>query len=242
LVFLGVFALGSRLLAQNLPSVAKNLEIADSEASFGDIISETEEGLYRSSDPYDSNMVGVASDSSVLIFGRPGDSIFPVVFSGEAMVKVSDKNGEIKKGDYITSSTDPGTGQKAVSSGFVLGRAEEDFSGESGLVKVEVNIQHVDLDPTKVSPLGLFTRVMNALGEPENVPEVLRYIFAALLGGGSFFAGFFAFVKSLQRGVEAVGRNPLAKESIRFAMFLNLTGIVILTLAGLGLTMFIILY
>jgi len=39
-----------------------------------------------------------------------------------------------------------------------------------------------------------------------------------------------------------MGRNPLAKESIRMAMILNLIGILILTMAGLGLALFVILY
>ena len=62
------------------------------------------------------------------------------------------------------------------------------------------------------------------------------------MGGGSFIIGFFSFIKAQREGVAAIGRNPLAKESVKAAMILNLIGIFILTLAGLGLALFVILY
>ena len=45
-----------------------------------------------------------------------------------------------------------------------------------------------------------------------------------------------------QQLIEAIGRNPLAKSSIQIAILLDLTGILVLTAAGVGLALFIILY
>jgi len=42
--------------------------------------------------------------------------------------------------------------------------------------------------------------------------------------------------------VTGISRNPLAKKSIQSAMILNLIGILILTLAGLALAVFVIIY
>jgi len=241
-IFFGLFVLNRGLFAQGISSIAKNLEVADSGARAGDIISKTEKGLFRSDIPYDSNIVGIVGKSPILVFGKPSAATLPIIFSGEALVRVSNINGEIKKRDFITSSKKPGVGQKATQSGFIIGKALEDFNQKEGLVKTEMNIKYVEITPTKFLSMSIFGRIMDKLRKPQNIPEVLRYIFAVLLGGGSFFAGFFAFVRALQGGVEATGRNPLAKSSIRFAMILNLLGIMILTLAGLGLTFFIILY
>lgn len=230
------------VLAQGPSSIARNFEVADPEAKVGDIVSQTKEGLFRSKIPYDENIVGVIEETPVLVFGKPTTTTLPIVFFGETLVKVSNKNGEIKKGNFITPSNKSGVGQKATQSGFVIGKALEDFNQEEGLIRAEINIQYLNITPIGVLTRGIFGKIVEQLGRPENFPEVLRYIFALLLGGGSFFAGFFAFVGALRKGVEAIGRNPLAKNSIRLAMILNLIGVIILTLAGLGLSLFVILY
>ena len=213
-----------------------------SEVKIGDIVSKTDQGIFRSNIAYDRDIVGIVAESPILVFGKPTTTTLPVIYLGEALVKVSNKNGEIKKRDFITSSEKPGIGQKATQSGIVIGKALEDFNQEEGLIKAEINIQYADINPGKISPLGIFTNIIGQLGTGENLPETLRYIFAILLAAGSFFVGFFAFVTALQKGVEATGRNPLAKNSIRFAMILNILGIIILTLAGLGLAFFVIIY
>lgn len=242
LIFSGFFGFYGIALSQKSPSIAKNLEVTDPESKIGDIVSKADQGIFRSSVSYDRDIVGIVGESPLLVFGKPTTTTLPVIYLGEALVKVSNKNGEIKKRDFITSSEKPGIGQKATQSGIVIGKALEDFNQEEGLIKAEINIQYADIGPSKVSLLNIFTNIIGQLGTGENLPETLRYILAILLAAGSFFIGFFAFVTALQKGVEATGRNPLAKNSIRFAMILNLSGIIILTLAGLGLAFFVIIY
>lgn len=239
IIFLILFSF--QAFADNLSFIAKNLEIDDEQAEIGDIISQTEQGLVRSALPYDENMIGVIAENPIIVFGKPNDQTKEIVSLGETMVKVTDVNGEIKKGDFITSSEIAGKGQKADQSGFIIGRALENLNNNEDMIRVEINIQYQHaLDGFSVS--GVLGPIWKQLGTPENIPEVLRYIFALILGGGSFFAGFVAFIKSLRKGVESLGRNPLAKKSINTAIILNLAGILILTLAGLGLSLFVILY
>ena len=222
--------------------IAKNLEVADREVKVGDIVSQTKDGIFRSSTPYDEKMLGVIGENPVLVFGKATTTTFPVVTAGETLVRASNLNGQIKKGDFLTSSSKPGLAQKATQSGFVVGKALEDFDKDEGLVLAEINIQYQYFPSGKVSPKNVLENILSQMGRPENFPQVLRYIFALLVGGGSFFAGFFSFGRALSRGVEAIGRNPMAKRSIQLAMFLNLTGIALLTLAGLGLAFFVIIY
>jgi len=241
LLFL-LFFFANFVFSQELSLIAKNLKVADKEAKPGDIISQTKEGLFRSKIPYDQNIIGVVGEKPILVFGKETENTLPIVTYGETLIRVSNKNGEIKKGDFITSSENPGVGQKATESGFIVGKALENFNQEEGLIKAQINIQFQYITPF-VSPVTtVLGKIWEQMGKPENFPEVLRYIFAILIGGGSFFAGFYFFIKTLQRGIEAMGRNPLAKKSIQLTMIFNLSGVIILTLAGLGLALFVILY
>ncbi len=242
LIFFWLFISIEIVLAQGLPSMARNLEIDDPEAKTGDIISRTKDGLFRSNIPYDQNIIGVIGETPILVFGKPTTTTLPIVFSGETLAKASNINGEIKRGDFITSSDKSGVGQKATQSGFVIGKTLEDFNQEEGLITLVVNIQYVNIPEGKFTFGGVVQEIISGLKMPENIPEVLRYFFAILLGGGSFFIGFFSFAKSLRDGVTGISRNPLAKKSIQSAMILNLIGILILTMAGLALALFVILY
>jgi len=244
LTFLAFFVCGGVVLAQELPLIARNLEVADSEARIGDIVSQAKEGLIRSSSAYDENIIGVVAENPIMVFGKETATTLKIVSFGETLTKVSNINGEIKKGDFITSSDKPGVGQKATESGFVIGQAMQDFNQEDGLILIFVQPQKIIL-PSRPTTGGIISQIFKILPElmiPETIPEVLRYIFALLVGGGSFIIGFFSFIKALKEGLTAIGRNPLAKRSIQTAMILNLIGIFILTLAGLSLALFVILY
>jgi len=242
--FISFLFFGRFVFSQEISLIAKNLKIADREAKPGDIISQTKEGLFRSKIAYDENIIGVVGEKPILVFGKESSDTLPIVSYGETLIKVSNMNGEIKKGDFITSSEKPGVGQKAKESGFVVGKALEDLNQQEGLIKAQIDtqFQYINLKPQTTPVKSILGKIWEQLGEPKNFPEVLRYIFAILMAGGSFFAGFFFFIKTLQKGTEAIGRNPLAKKSIQLTMILNLLGVIILTLAGLGLALFAILY
>ena len=235
--------LSTPLVAAELQSgqIANNVEVADSEASGGDILSKGSEGLVRSEAAYDPNLFGVVVENPSIVLNQETSVSLPVISYGESLVNVSNQNGDIKRGDFISSSSKAGVGQKATESGFVLGKALEDLEGSSGQISVFVNIQYRTVEG-KPSFGRLFTFLSTSMQKPENFPEVLRYLFALLVGGGAFFFGFFFFARSLRTGVEAVGRNPMAKTSIQLAMFVNLIGIFILTAAGVMLALFIIFY
>lgn len=244
LFFLFLISFPVLALAQisQLGSIATYYELLEP-AEPGDLISHFPEGLKKAHQPYDPHLFGVVVEDPALAFNKPSPSTFPIVSYGIAKVKVRiDKEKEvIERGDFLTSSEVPGFAQKARGPGFVVGRALENFKGKEGKIKAFIEIQQISMG--KQSKLGeVWKNLIEGLGRPENFPEILRYLFALLIGGGSFFAGFFSFVKALQKGTEAIGRNPLAKRAIQFSTILNLAGIIILTLAGLALSLFAILY
>jgi hypothetical protein len=230
------------IFAQNFPPIAINLEMTGTEINAGDIISKSNDGLSCASTSYDQNIIGVVGETPILVFGKPTTTSVPIVYMGETLMKASNINGEIKKGDFITSSQKPCIGQKATQSGFVVGQALENFNQENGLIMAKIGVQYVNIGQTGTTVKNIFFKLFEQLTYSGNLPEWLRYFFAILLGGGSFFTGFFWFAKTLQKGLEAVGRNPLAKNGIRLAMILNLIGVAIITLAGLSLALFVILH
>src|SRR3989344_2392501 len=221
--------------------IATNLKIEDKEARAGDILSKSEDALVRSKEPYDPSIFGVAVENPSIVLNKETDETLPVVSYGEVLVKVTSKNGEIKRGDFVTSSSDPGDGQKSTESGFVLGKALEDLEGDSGQISAFVNIQYRTVE-ARANFARLINVLTSSLEKPENFPEFLRYLFALLVGGGAFLLGFLSFVRALRSGVEAIGRNPLARTSIQVALMFNLIGILVLTAGGIGLALFIILY
>lgn len=98
---------------------------------------------------YDDNIIGV-----YFIYERekiPEGTIKKVPISnitlneGVVYVKYNSENGSIKKGDYITSSSEGGVGMKASKSGIIVGVALEDAVSQSGLIKIRIMIQYVIL-------------------------------------------------------------------------------------------------
>lgn len=79
--------------------------------------------------------------------GEADGSGKPVIvgLAGRVPVKVTTKNGEIKPGDYITTSHIPGVGMKAVEAGRVIGKALTGLSGEEqGTVIVFIQNTYFD--------------------------------------------------------------------------------------------------
>ncbi len=217
----------------------------DQEAAPGSLVSKTKDGLTLSQKPYDPNLYGVvAVETPVIVLNKPTPASKPIIYYGETLARVTNKNGDINVGDFITSSEIPGVGQKATKSGYVIGKALEPLKKSEGSIRVFVNVQYANISPNedKFNLRAAYKNIVEELSKPENVPNVLRYIFGGLIGIISFILGFFYFGKTLRKGVEGISRNPLAKRVILVAMIWNLVGVVLLSLTGLGLSLFVILY
>ncbi|OGD96076.1 hypothetical protein A3F02_03195 [Candidatus Curtissbacteria bacterium RIFCSPHIGHO2_12_FULL_38_9b] len=232
--------------AQELPTlggVAVNVEVADDQAAEGDIISIVEGKLQRSSEEYDIKMYGVIVASPVLSVAPKSDTTKSVITSGSAQVKVSAQTEAIKTGDFITTSQNPGVGQKATASGFIVGKALADYenSQEAGIIPVEVNIGFFEVAPNTRGLLNsILTNLNNAFKAPKSLQSLLRYILAFIVGTMTFIAATFSFIKFTSTGIEALGRNPMAKRTIIVSMLLSGAIVVVLALAGLGIAAAII--
>ena len=216
--------------APSLQGVSVNIVINDSDVNEGDIISTTSDGFKKSRQEHDPLVYGVVVASPILSIGPKSDATKSVLSSGDAQIRVSAKNGEIKEGDFITTSNEPGVGQKATKAGYIVGRALKGYNDQnSGLVAASVDIQYFG-GVTIGGPLGgVATGLIGLIADPGNA----RYVLAAIVALGILITGDIAFIRLISTGIVAIGRNPLARSIILRSMII--AAFVIATLATIGL-------
>lgn len=222
-----------------------------------------DKGLVRTDFAYNQRLFGVLIDKPVMVFKdseskneQSSSTKKPVSRQGTAEVNVTSLNGPIKPGDYITSSEIPGKGQKATQSGYVIGVAitsldeknaqqidyTPSFAGgqtrkiTSGKVNVALRIEYAEISSAK-SVLRLLeyfnAALFRTIQNPEKFLQVLRYIGATLVVMMAFLISFITFSKSIPKGVEAIGRNPLASKAILFSIVLNIIFTLLIGSVGL---------
>jgi F0F1-type ATP synthase membrane subunit c/vacuolar-type H+-ATPase subunit K len=232
-------------------------QISDNQAVDGDILSVTpSQGLVRATIPYDSNLFGVLQTQPLAVYRRFDNQGQPVARTGIAEVYVTTLNGPIVAGDYITTSDIPGKGQKAARSGYVLGRAlsnlvegsgpQIDYQNpqnkalskkvSSGKITVALRIEYAELTTSRNASrlfeqlnAAMFTNVQS----PEKFSQIVRNIAAALIILASLLIGFLTSSRSLPKAIEAIGRNPLAKNSIYISIGINIALTVAIVILGI---------
>lgn len=239
LFVLGIF-FPSLTYAQNTSvGTALSVDISDKNAKDGNIIISTPKGYQLTSLAYDSNMYGVLTESPALFLQNTDQPTSkPVLHSGKAYVLVSSINGNIKKNDFITTSTIAGVGQKASRNGMILGTALQDYTNANptitGKILVSVNPHfNASFADTKTNVL----EVLRNAGDPSTMTQLtsLRYVIAAIIVLATFMIGFIFFGRITSRGVEALGRNPLASRTIQINLVLNLILMIVIVAVGLGI-------
>lgn len=240
------------MYAKSASAQATSYGVADSlvikeKAQDGDIISFSSMGYVLSKTQYDPTIIGVVSLAPAIGITAEGEGMaktYPVMSSGNIYVRVSAQNGQIKKGDLITSSTVPGVGMKADKSGFVIGIAYQDYSSNNktdvGKIAVSLNIHYVYNKP--LTPINSILDIINlsALATYEQPSLFLRYLIAAFIIIVSMFFGFLNFGRSANTGIEALGRNPLARRSIQFGIFINALITIIIVIGGVAVAYLVI--
>lgn len=197
--------------------------------------------VYRiSQEAYDKSMIGVYDSNPALAFEPQNtDNQVPIITTGTVEVLVNTSNGSIAKGDPITSSATAGIGMKATKSGFILGVAQEDFSldGETGLIPVMLDIKFAfgkDAPESELISNRLLTLVSaSTLAAIEEPAVAFRTVVAALLVIVSFVVAFLTFARIAQKGIDALGRNPLASRMITVGIVMNILVSLLIIASGI---------
>lgn len=231
--------------------------VADKDAREGDILVTTDKGLVRSATGFDNKIFGVLQDNPLLVYRNNNIADGkPVVRSGTAQVNVTTLNGPIKYGDYITSSSIAGKGAKASESGYIIGVALAEFSGEGadsiqgplgsvslGKIPVAIKIEYAELtNPRFAGRLFGFVgqSFLENVRDPKQLGAVVRYIAAGLVILLTFTFGLLTFSRTITKSVEALGRNPLAKSTIQLSMVINIVLLIVSGLIGIVASILII--
>jgi F0F1-type ATP synthase membrane subunit c/vacuolar-type H+-ATPase subunit K len=214
--------------------------------------------LVRSEITGDPRLYGVLVANPEVVYRTRPD--IPVVRDGNAVVNVTTFGGPITVGDLITSSEIAGKGQKAQQlSGYMIGIALENFDGttgtdvqgprgtvKSGRIKVAIGIGPASpvLIRATGGALGFVRQVVNAvwynISTSKQVERLLRFLLAAILVLLVIYISYRTFGKNITKGIEAIGRNPLAKSSIQAMIILNIALIFFVSLGGVILALLII--
>lgn len=176
-------------------------------------------------------ILGVAVDpnSNALNFEKYNGGV-SVAFNGEVQVFVSDINGLIQKGDFVSASWLEGVGMKSLGNDRqrLLGVALEDYSAEEAKYYGAVNTPEGDKN---VSVDSILLRILDKEGfststdKKDGLEGVISRIagknvsFARVLAGSIVFvvclgvAGVF-IVSAIKNSFISIGRNPLSSNSI----------------------------
>ncbi|MEO7364231.1 MAG: hypothetical protein ABIV43_01840 [Candidatus Saccharimonadales bacterium] len=157
-----------------------------------------------------------------------------VATTGRYSVLVSNQNGPVKSGDYLTISAISGVAMKAgITDQQVIGQATADFSGSAnvissvtlknqigkdtkvaiGRVGVAINIAHNPLDQKTVDFVPAFMVGLAQAVANKSVSVARIYLSTVVLIISSVVTGIMLY-SGIRSGMIAVGRNPLSKKSI----------------------------
>jgi len=209
--------------------IAQNNSISLTIVIEGDVPSEPngsivvlDKGVYKiSNKKSDPNQVGVITLNPAVTLRRSANqNVYDVNTSGTTLIKATNRNGKITKGDYLTSSDILGVAQKSTESEYVIGVAAEDFDTESGNVRVNIEPRYILLNAS--TGTNLLNVVRQSSQSVFLAPvDSLRYILAAIVAIASFLFGFSIFGKITGSGIQALARNPLARSSIQINIIIE---------------------
>lgn len=175
-----------------------------------------------------------------------------VATTGNFSVLVSNQNGPIKTGDYLTISALSGIAMKADENQTqVIGKATKDFSGTANVIgniklkdtigrvsSVSIGRTTVDL---RISHNPLFSKTadyvpgflakvaVNVANKPVSVARI--YLSTALLIISAFVTAVLLY-SGIKNGMISVGRNPLSKKSIIRSLIETVIAGLIIFIAG----------
>lgn len=235
--------------AQQL-GLAEYIQIKTPNLSTGTIIVHHNGQYSLSNEPYSKDLLGVITLKPAIEFSPSSTNEFsyPLVKNGVVEVQINGQGGPIQVGDLITSSSTPGVGMKAAQSGFVLGVAQKEFipnsADEISTIPVFLDMRFAFSDDAPESK-RIVSRLMsivslNTVSFVEEPVKSLRYTSAAIAILFSLFISLFTFGRIAYKGIEAIGRNPLAKNTIILGIVIN-TGLALtLIVAGISVAYIIV--
>jgi len=113
----------------------------ESRVEAGDIVAMNQALKLRKANKNDKDVVGVISTTPAMTLNNTTETNgAPLALAGIVPVKVTNENGLVRAGDFITASSLSGYGMKAIEPGTVVGKALQDLTGERGTIRIIVSL------------------------------------------------------------------------------------------------------
>jgi len=215
------------------------------EVQAGDVICSYAQGFSKCKEEYETSIYGVIVENpAVALEDSELENPHFVLNNGIAEVRVSSVNGNIAEGDLITTSNTSGVAMKAKRNGYVLGNALESYDSSDANSIGEIQVM-LDIHPASKFAQGgsnLLQYIRQGLAVPLYEPLAsLRYILAVVMVVLSFTLGMMYFGRASRAGIEAIGRNPLAKRVIQMTVVLNIMLTIVIVGVGLAIAYLILI-
>lgn len=210
--------------------------VAGNNVKEGAIVSFFNGSYILSKAPYDQFMIGVVTNNPAITQDIQGPiPFYPVISSGQGILQVSTYNGPIKKGDFLTSSIIPGVAVKATKAGYTIGVALDNYSVSDkkavGKLPATLNI-HYFIGNVQISSNLLDVLSLSAVATYESPSLVFKYVLAGGLVSLALLFSFVLISKTANKGIDALGRNPLSSTEIHIGMALNVFIAIIILVTG----------
>ncbi len=202
------------------------------------------------------NVFGVIVESPIMTLRPDDEDGVSALRNGQAEVNVIYTGEDIETGDSITTSQVPGYGMRATPEHqYIVGVALESFTADDAGEALETDAGEVIQTGTLLIDIQIGAREQDATPPPAGEEGVtplgaqfehyivvaVRYLVAALVALGSLYLSYRFFKANVTGGLAALGRNPLARQSIQKMMLLNMFLVILITTGGLALSAFILI-
>jgi len=244
LLIVALLLLGTQASAADLP-VAATIPLQGTPGEPGMVIryDEIADQYMVSRTAYDALVYGVVGERPAIVYMTSTTSV-PVVTQGVTNVLVNMSNGDIRRGDLLTTSDTEGVAMVAGTSTMsVFAVVLEDAVPGAATVVAEVDVtraQALQKSRQNIYAAAQAKAAAAAAGEEEPKPVIslLRKVFAGMLVLGALGFLLYSFRSILSSSVVSIGRNPRARTALILAaggsMVMALVIALVTVLAAIG--------
>jgi uncharacterized membrane protein YidH (DUF202 family) len=113
----------------------------------------------------------------------------------------------------------------------------------TGQIPVAIRIEYAEISTSR-NANALLSRLNAALfsnvQDPEKFVNVIRYVASGIVIIFSILVGLFILARVVPKGVEGIGRNPLARRSILLYTGFNIVIVIIIIILGIGASLLLV--
>jgi hypothetical protein len=252
MLFVGVQAVSATSFISQSYSSSSDLALSSLVSLKSDSSDEVIPATHENAD----SLLGVvvsANTSSLSLINNLSNQV-QIATSGTLRVLVSDINGAISRGDFITASPITGVGMRATNNARIVGVAQGPIEGATtetikssdnteqtvtiGEVPVLVNVSSYFKQPDKTLIPSTIQNIANAVAG-RNV-NTLPIIISAGIFVVSLIVAVIIIYSMIRNAIISVGRNPLSQSAV-YRNVIQMSGLVILILAASFIAIYLVL-